>query len=404
MIFALFLMLCYAQEPTGPEEPQEPEDLSYCGNGRYYNIVEQTCKEVHSCEENMIDEFYGCLKCESDATTPKYAYAGECVTCMCGSHEYNVDHCVDGIGCEECPEETIMDSKTHYNGMIENKCLSLADLIPDENADPVLLTDREIYAKNTLDYCSKWGPFGCESCRGNNYVNNSLCYPHTHCAVYEDVMENGVAVGKCSACKTPLNSDESIYYYFLNGVCTACDPNCVDCDMQTGKCNKCFNKFYPLEGKKCYACDTNCDIESCSQDLTQTEGKRCTKCNDGYYLVNGEYCMECPAECAQCETDKGCVSCKDYTTHFLIPFDFMDSKFHYNYSNHHIGLCVAHQEDVCKGENKTANGCKSCEAPYVLDNVTYRNSKGELEWRGFCSGVSETMILALIAFLFVLAF
>ena len=156
--------------------------------------------------------------------------------------------------------------------------------------------------------------------------------------------------GSCSKCKDG---------YYGTQCEKQCTPNCIKCDINSGDCLQCQDKFFIFEGL-CEKCSNNCLDSTCNS----TTG-RCEKCskNDQY----GPFCNStCPLHCAmnttedrKCDRETGvCESCEPN-------FDgvkcdtCIDGKYGENCEN----PCPEH----CAGTKKcdiTTGACESCENGY----------------------------------------
>ena len=175
--------------------------------------------------------------------------------------------------------------------------------------------------------------------------------------------------GKCIKCEKNCLKCDSKYlnecksclkgYGLLFFDCLKCvDENCIECNGDTYKCNRCKNGFV-LINEKCEKKDTLCKTYD-------SEGK-CTECIGATYLEDG-MCIECNKNgienCAKCsKNNDGEVKC----TSCLPGFAY--------YNNY----CYKYEE-----ENKCEAGdiykCLKCEQNYVLyEDECYKCGEGCLK-------------------------
>lgn len=360
-----------------------------CEGHYYYNVETDLCDSIsENCAENGNATFYGCVKC----TENFYAFRGNCYEKVGGNDAVYVDE----FGATKCPKNYLL-VETKVGGYYRHDCVSLnipANEMPDDS-------EKKYYhdhAATTLESCTQWGTTGCTECNIGFYLREGLCIKDNNCNITDATK---ATKNKCTTCNK--EDEDGIQLYNRDGFCEQCDENCVECDATTGYCIKCFNRYFQMGGKKCYPCDPNCDMNSCAQKYEN--GKpTCTKCVEGYYLVKGQTCMEQPENCTAVADDKGCTACKEGT--YLIPHDYLGvGKFHYNLTGSHIGQCVPKQESCVElyknDEWKTSRigGCKQCKQGFVIDAVKYKGEDNQDYTINVCSGATQMVILAMIAFL-----
>lgn len=377
MIAFLLFVAVFAQEAT--------DKTVGCGENMYFDVNSGEggkCVELKNCNETHADNLTGCKKCNDGY----FNFRGQCHPCSCGDDAIT---CTDNLGCPRCAKKHVMEETKNQDGSVMYTCVALPSERVDLNAQGVVYTEYQIHGPDTIAFCKYWGERGCLMCGANitdpdnivyYYVNASMCYENTHCTAADNASDIGLESGnyRCTNCtKAEKKGDQS--YYLVNGACVECDPNCVDCDVNTGVCKECFPGYYPLDSnsKKCYQCDPQCDIESCIQ-LGGGEALppgSCTKCrsnaelNETYYLVANKYCIRMPSGCEEAQSNIGCTKCKD--GYFLVPEHYNGvNNFHYKIAGVRIGMCVPHQQ-VCPEVNRTATGCIGCNPGYVLDTVKW---------------------------------
>lgn len=108
-------------------------------------------------------------------------------------------------------------------------------------------------------------------------------------------------------------------YFTFENTCVQCPENCEFCKSQT-KCDKCLEKFFPVNGacqelecpegdvedpdmEKCVPCAEGC--RECSSDDTEF----CTSCRDGYYIFENFCYKLCPDKTYSRDSIMSCVSC-----------------------------------------------------------------------------------------------
>jgi hypothetical protein len=75
------------------------------------------------------------------------------------------------------------------------------------------------------------------------------------------------------------------YQDSINGVCTACGPDCATCDNSKNFCLSCKNTNFSLYRGNC--------LSSCPNGT----------------IAMGKVCVDCPANCARCGGDLKCITC-----------------------------------------------------------------------------------------------
>lgn len=112
-----------------------------------------------------------------------------------------------------------------------------------------------------------------------------------------------------------MNATAQVGQTIEMGVIVNCTPNCMDCDGDSSKCNKCNKGMYvKSEDGLCYDCDQYDDQTVCvdCKERDDKKGAFCNQCSKGFVNQDG-YCTECKLDrCADCSANvEKCNKCFD---------------------------------------------------------------------------------------------
>jgi len=288
-----------------------------CVDGFYENDQHECVPCEPSCEK--CTSATHCEKCKEGRGLKLDENNGTCVcsesshvldnngTCQCpdGQYENNMKKCVPcGPTCEKCT------SAINCIKCKEGKGLEL-----DRNRSVCVCKDPSRVIDND----------GTCQCPDGQYENDQH-----ECVPCEPACEKCTSATHCEKCKEGrgLELDEN------NGTCVCSDPSRT-LNNSNGTC-QCIDGFYETQLRTCVPCESSCEkctsdtyCEKCkeSEGFKLDENKHTCVCSDPSRVLfdNGtcqckisfyedpkdNKCKTCPIQCASCNQEKSCTTCKD---------------------------------------------------------------------------------------------
>ena len=242
--------------------------------------------------------------------------------------------------------------------------------------------------ENYCNKCNNNGDF-CLQCELGFYTDeNGGCSTTDNCIISEN--------GKCLKCKDDFYLIEGLDLNFCKYKFSDDIKNCAEINFYNGKCIKCQENFYmSSDDKRCI------NINSCKKSALGI----CTNCNGGFYLdktdnlcktsndkfkfckisLDGKICSECSdgfflsedgfcatsANCAKVNENYDCIECSE--GYFLCKT---------------AKICTT--EEHCESANFQFGICSFCEDSFYLEVETRKcfSSKEDEKFK-FCSKVSS---------------
>lgn len=165
----------------------------------------------------------------------------------------------------------------------------------------------------------------------------NLCYGRGVCSKGFCVCLQGFSGNDCSlVCGVGCLSCDSngclvcqSQYSLLNGACSVCSSNCLECSSGT-TCTSCSSGYY-IDNGSCTHCVLPCLVCSnlntciscasgyiivnevcvyvCPSNCVTCSATQCYSCSSGYYLDTVNSCASCPSKCLTCDSNILCTSC-----------------------------------------------------------------------------------------------
>ncbi|XP_033117888.1 extracellular matrix protein FRAS1-like [Anneissia japonica] len=276
---------------------------------------------ARSCLSTQFEAAGVCNDCHASCGTCSGASDGDCQSC--GATSPQGGRCFDGCGssqylnsfniCQDCsPSCATCYGLTGTEGSVCDQCIdgntfTLGDVCVQECGigyyESQSRSCKECFP--TCLTCDREGPMGCQSCK-SGFV----------------LAHNGMCTSECY-----------LGFYNNNGICTACEANCLSCISDStclqcvnpsavlsyGECiSTCAEQYYvdPLT-RECKECDWKCnscvgpnptDCLLCMNGMVLKNDVCVQECGDGYYQVRSR-CRACIGGCQDCDNKGRCTSC-----------------------------------------------------------------------------------------------
>jgi hypothetical protein len=346
-----------------------------CQEGFYLQGSDCLAYTLSDCDHFVPDE-NRCAKCKSGF----FLRNGLCQIISqnnCATHSQSKNECTsceDGYYLQNGVCLTYTISCDGYS-RTSNKCISCP-------SGQYLEPKNFICINYTVNNCASYAATSnnCETCVSKHYYSNGLCIPYTvtNCNVYHALFDECVTcqdnfyhhqkwclpynVINCKS-KSPVSDiclvcEENFFNF--NGNCfpyTA--ENCLDFHPTRDACVSCkSNKFYKLRVKEdLFQCKAVTDVENC--DVYEGFMDKCEKCDKGFYLDQStNTCHEVPETISDCKEFTNAETCKTC----IAPY-YLDNNTCVK-SDHLIDKCINYQSNTkcleCEGSNMLSDDSTLC--------------------------------------------
>ena len=330
---------------------------------------------VSDCDQFAADE-NRCSKCKSGF----FLRNGLCQVISqnnCATHSQTKDECTsceDGYYLQNGNCLTFTISCDGYS-KTSNKCISCPS---GQYLEPKNFTCINYTVNNCKTYSATSN--NCETCVPKHYYNNGLCIPYTvtNCKVYHALFD------ECVTCQENFYHHQKwcLPYNVINckklspvtDVCLVCEENffnyngncfpytaenCKDFDPTRDSCISCLSdKFYKLRVKEdLFQCKAVSEVDDC--DTYEDFEDKCEKCEKGYYLDQSmNTCHEVPETISNCKEFTNAEICKTC----VAPY-YLDNNTCVK-SDHLIDKCIKYQSNTkcleCEGSNMLSEDSTLC--------------------------------------------
>ena len=346
-----------------------------CMNGFYLQDRECLAYSISDCE-NFESDKDRCNKCKPGF----FKRNGKCQPI---SQNNCATHAEDSNNCSSCETGYYLQ-----NGMCLTYTISCLDYSPSSNQclscpdGQFLEIENRKCINYTVDNCATYSLTSnhCETCVDNHYFKGGKCmaYTVTNCNVFHSLFD------ECITCQEgfyhykknclPYNIINCEKYSPVSDVCLVCEEkhfnlngncfpysaeNCGTYDPNRDACVTCKSEmFYKLTIKDdWFQCKAVTKVEDC--DVYEEYKDKCYTCEKGYYLDEStNTCHEVPKTVSNCQEFTDAQNCKSC----VAPY-YLDNNTCVK-SDHKIDKCVKYLSNTkcseCEGSNMLSEDSTLC--------------------------------------------